>query len=113
MRKQRISEKLRTYAKEHLSPTESDRRFVSTVYAAVCAVIGSKNALQIGSYPRFTAIRPLHDLDVLYILGAWNPQEHDPSIALRALGSGLIAHSQKITVAARAMAEKKAIGHLS
>lgn len=85
MRKQRISEKLRTYAKEHLSPTESDRRFVSTVYAAVCAVIGSKNALQIGSYPRFTAIRPLHDLDVLYILGAWNPQEHDPSIALRAL----------------------------
>lgn len=29
------------------------------------------------------------------------------------LGSGLIAHSQKITVAARAMAEKKVIGHLS
>jgi len=29
------------------------------------------------------------------------------------VGSGLIAHSQKITVAARAMAEKKVIGHLS
>lgn len=29
------------------------------------------------------------------------------------LGSGLIAHNQKITVAARAMAERKAIGHLS
>ena len=29
------------------------------------------------------------------------------------LGSGLIAHSQKITVAARAMAERKAIGHRS
>ena len=29
------------------------------------------------------------------------------------LGSGLIAHSQKITVAARAMAERKTIGHLS
>ena len=31
----------------------------------------------------------------------------------RHLGSGLIAHSQKITVAARAMAERKAIGHRS
>ena len=30
-----------------------------------------------------------------------------------ALGSGLISHSQKITVAASAIAEKKAIGHLS
>src|SRR5690606_24389982 len=29
------------------------------------------------------------------------------------LGSGRIAHSQKMTVAARAMAERKAIGHLS
>ncbi len=29
------------------------------------------------------------------------------------LGSGLIAHSQKITVAARAMVERKAIGHRS
>lgn len=29
------------------------------------------------------------------------------------LGSGLIDQSQKITVAARAMAERKTIGHLS
>ena len=29
------------------------------------------------------------------------------------LGSGLVDQSQKITVAARAMAERKAIGHLS
>src|SRR5690606_13210477 len=31
----------------------------------------------------------------------------------RNLGSGLIDQSQKMTVAARAMAERKAIGHLS
>jgi AraC family carnitine catabolism transcriptional activator len=36
--------------------------------------------------------------------------EHYPDVQL---GSGLIAHSQKMMVAARAMAEKKAIGHLS
>jgi len=29
------------------------------------------------------------------------------------LGSGLVDQSQKMTVAARAMAEKKAVGHLS
>lgn len=34
-------------------------------------------------------------------------------LLLEDLGSGLIAHSQKITVAARAMAERKAIGHRS
>ncbi len=33
--------------------------------------------------------------------------------ANHALGSGLIDQSQKITVAARAMAERKTIGHLS
>jgi ABC-type branched-subunit amino acid transport system ATPase component len=37
-----------------------------------------------------------------------------PELTVREnLGSGLIAHSQKMTVAARAMAERKAIGHLS
>ena len=30
-----------------------------------------------------------------------------------ALGSGLVDQSQKMTVAARAMAEKKTVGHLS
>ena len=34
-------------------------------------------------------------------------------VVIRGLGSGLIDQSQKITVAARGMAEKKAIGHLS
>lgn len=37
-----------------------------------------------------TAIRPFHDLGVLYILGDWNPQEHDPSTALRDLGQRLL-----------------------
>ena len=34
-------------------------------------------------------------------------------IALVALGSGLVDHSQKMTVAARATAEKKTVGHRS
>ncbi len=45
----------------------------------------------------------------------WTWQEPDLSgwLLMIGLGSGLIAHSQKITVAARAMAERKAIGHRS
>lgn len=37
----------------------------------------------------------------------------NPRAQTTALGSGLIDQSQKITVAARAMAERKTIGHLS
>lgn len=85
MKKKQISEMLREHAKSQASPTPEDRNFVSRVYSSVCDVIGAANSLQIGSYPRFTAIRPLHDLDVLYILGDWDPEEHDPSNELNKL----------------------------
>jgi hypothetical protein len=45
--------------------------------------------------------------------GKRHVQKQEPERSRRALGSGLIAHSQKMMVAARAMAEKKAFGHLS
>jgi hypothetical protein len=38
---------------------------------------------------------------------------HPARLSLPYLGSGLIDQSQKMTVAARAMAEKKAVGHRS
>ncbi|MDQ7812877.1 hypothetical protein, partial [Brevundimonas sp.] len=57
---------LRRYAQKHLSPTENERQFVTRVYTSVRDVLGEANCLQIGSYPRYTAITPLHDLDVLY-----------------------------------------------
>lgn len=82
LRKSEIEAALRKLAQDHLSPTERERAFVSVVYHAIQDVLGEKNCLQIGSYPRFTAITPLHDLDVLYILGA---QGEDTSNASRAL----------------------------
>ncbi len=81
MRKPEISAALRKLAKDYLSPTEAERNFVSGVYASIQTVLGEKNCLQIGSYPRFTAITPLHDLDVLYVLG---PQGGDTSNAAAA-----------------------------
>jgi hypothetical protein len=85
MRKDRWNALLRTYAEQHLSPTPRERQLVVDVYASVCDVIGPANALQIGSYPRFTAITPLHDLDVLFVLGEWDPQQHNPAHSLTVL----------------------------
>jgi hypothetical protein len=47
----------------------------------------------------------------VFWLGSGISRERMPD--LRALGSGLVDHSQKMTVAARAMAEKKAVGQRS
>lgn len=85
MIKNRLNQLFRTHVRNHVSPTPGEREFVSRVYKAVQDVIGERNSLRIGSYPRFTAITPLHDLDVLQILGQWNPVDHDPSSALAEL----------------------------
>lgn len=58
----------RDHAKNSLSPKQKERDFVTAVYEHICKALGN-NCIQIGSYPRFTASHPLHDLDVLYILG--------------------------------------------
>ncbi len=88
MKKCDISALMRAYVRDNLSPTGKERDFVSAVYESVQNVLGVANCLQIGSYPRFTAITPLHDLDVLYILGKWE-QYADPSKALSELESTL------------------------
>lgn len=85
MRKSEINAALRKLAKDRLSPAEAERTFVSRVYASIQAVLGEKNCLQIGSYPRFTAITPLHDLDVLYVIGAQGTDTSSASKALRDL----------------------------
>jgi hypothetical protein len=63
------NEALRKYSHEHLTPTEGQRNLVTAVYSAVCEVLGGHRCRQIGSYPRYTAIRPPHDLDILFRAG--------------------------------------------
>ena len=84
MKKVDFNNRLREYVRANISPNEDDRRFVSTVYESFKQVLNNQ-CIQIGSYPRFTAIRPLHDLDILYLLGAWDMYSHDPSEMLKAL----------------------------
>lgn len=39
-------------------------------------MLEEKRCLIIGSYARYTAVRPLHDLDILYTLGEWDEQNY-------------------------------------
>lgn len=75
MRRDKINSLLRSYVRSHLSPTEFDMKFVSNIYQSFNELSGTNNCVQIGSYPRFTAIKPLHDLDILYIMGDWHSHE--------------------------------------
>jgi hypothetical protein len=85
MKKPELNAALRKLAKDRLSPTETERTFVSRVYVSIQTVLGEKNCLQIGSYPRFTAITPLHDLDVLYVLGIQGEDTSSANSVLRDL----------------------------
>ena len=57
---------LNNFISSNFSPKPDDRTYISTKYEAVRAVIGN-NVFQSGSYGRFTAIYPVHDLDVIYV----------------------------------------------
>ncbi len=84
MKEETFNSKFRNYAKK-LSPTGEDREFVSKIYNFFCNLLGENKCLQIGSYPRFTAIRPLHDLDILHILGGWDKNDSNPQRILQEL----------------------------
>ncbi|MFH1477831.1 MAG: hypothetical protein ABIH24_10155 [Verrucomicrobiota bacterium] len=84
MKKDSLNRKLRDYIRDNVSLREGDRNFVNAVYDAFKRVLDN-NCIQIGSYPRFTAVRPLHDLDILYLIGSWDEAMHDPADMLKAL----------------------------
>lgn len=85
MTKNKFNSILRAFVKNKLSPTncynkncgKCDKCFVTKIYESFRTVL-NQNCIQIGSYPRFTATKPLHDLDILYILDHWNEQSHNP-----------------------------------
>lgn len=84
MKKNKFNEKFREYART-LSPRQNERDFINKIYQSFNDLFGINNCIQIGSYPRFTAITPVHDLDILYVLGSWNENSHDPTTVLQNL----------------------------
>ena len=84
MKKDSFNSTLREYART-LSPQQNERNFIGSIYESFKDLLGKNNCIQIGSYPRFTAIRPVHDLDILYVLDKWTENNSDPSQALQQL----------------------------
>ncbi len=84
MIKSKFNSKLREYAKT-LSPKQHEQDLVNAIYESFNDLFGVNNCIQIGSYPRSTAVTPVHDLDILYILGSWDENNHTPSTTLRNL----------------------------
>ncbi|MHB8279988.1 MAG: nucleotide-binding domain-containing protein [Candidatus Humimicrobiaceae bacterium] len=86
MEKNKFNTKFRDYART-LSPKTDERVMLSKIYQSFNELLGINNCIQIGSYPRFTAITPIHDLDILYFLGNWNENKHDPTAVLQNLNT--------------------------
>lgn len=84
MKKDKINSQFRDHARK-LSPKPVEQTLISKVYESFNQLLGVNNCIQIGSYPRFTSITPVHDLDILYILGTWNENNHSPTTALQNL----------------------------
>jgi len=86
MKKDEFNKKFRDYA-QTLSPKPEESSLIGKIYKSFEDFLGINNCLQIGSYPRFTSITPVHDLDILYILGYWNENNHDSSTILERLNT--------------------------
>lgn len=85
MKKDNINDLLRSYVKTVLSPNQGDISFVSNIYQSFNELLGTSNCIQIGSFARYTAVRPLHDLDILYIIGEWEDRNVIPEKLLNEL----------------------------
>lgn len=84
MTKDSLNAKLRDLARS-LSPKTGERNLIEKVYGSFNDLFGVNNCIQIGSYPRYTSVSPVHDLDILYLLGDWNENSHNPGTALNEL----------------------------
>lgn len=84
MEKNKFNSKFREYAKS-LSPQSHEQKLIGKIYQSFNNLLGVNNCIQIGSYPRFTAVTPVNDLDILYFIGNWDEKNHDPKTAFENL----------------------------
>lgn len=71
-----VDELIWRYIRENLYPTSEDRTFISKKYDAIRNVIW-ENTFQSWSYARWTSLKPVNDLDIIYIdnsITKWDPE---------------------------------------
>lgn len=88
-----INNIIKKYVRENLSPTKDEQSYVSDKYDTLREILGG-SCFRAGSFARYTAVRPLHDLDVIWITD--NPAVmDDPETVLRQLASYLQSEYKK------------------
>lgn len=97
MKKDKFNTLFREYSRT-LSPTQDERDMVTNIYQSLDDVLGVNSCIQIGSYPRFTSVTPIHDLDILYFLWNWNENLHNPLSALQYLYKKILLEYKNPTI---------------
>lgn len=87
-----INQVINNYVRDNLSPKPEHRAYISAKYEALCALLGG-GCFQSGSYARFTAINPVHDLDIIYVVRdatiKLDPHRFMEALAAKIKGSGI------------------------
>ncbi len=65
MNDEAINNAVNDYIRGHLSPKARQRAYITLKYGELKGFL-SGHCFRSGSYPRYTAIHPVHDLDVIY-----------------------------------------------
>lgn len=71
MLRSRLNSALSNMAKS-LSPNTKEKDWIHRVYSAIDETLAGYDCMQIGSYPRYTSISPIHDLDILCSIENWS-----------------------------------------
>jgi hypothetical protein len=61
---------IKKYVINNFTPRKNQRARIKKLYNELQGFLGTDKCFQTGSYARFTAIRPVHDLDIFYIFGS-------------------------------------------
>lgn len=103
------------YIRNHLSPLQKERDFITKRYGELSTMLQGKT-FQSGSYARFTTITPVNDLDMIWIIERTivqktiDPNSLDFPNLLSDLAQRLRGEYQKLGIAVRIKAQSHSIG---
>ena len=81
---------IKDYVNGNIRPTEKERKYVKVKYAELKEVLGSGNGsvFRSGSFARYTATTPIHDLDVIWVDESYESVD-DPYKVLKELAASI------------------------
>lgn len=83
MNDEQLNQIINKYISENLSPTQVQRDYITEKYDELRTFL-SGNCFQTGSYARFTAVNPVHDLDTFHPVRDTSIKD-DPSVVIDGL----------------------------